>query len=97
METTRRNTMPPRGVEELREKASELKDNLSDLGTAARHAATDSVAAVRDTASAYLDEGRARASQIGHQLEDQVRRNPVPSLLIAAGVGLVAGLILFRR
>ena len=94
MEATRRNATPPRGVEELRDKASDLKDNLSDLGTAARHAATDSMTAVRDTATAYFDEGRERANQIGHQLEEQIRRNPVPSLLIAAGVGLVAGLIL---
>jgi ElaB/YqjD/DUF883 family membrane-anchored ribosome-binding protein len=85
------------GVDELREKASQIKHDLGDLGSAARHAAVDSASAVRDAASAYLEEGRDQALQMGRALEQQVRQNPMPSLLIAAGVGFLAGLCLIRR
>ena len=44
-----------------------------------------------------LKKGRDKAVQIEHGVEDYVRAQPVKSLLIAAGVGLVLGILWRRR
>lgn len=41
--------------------------------------------------------GRDRVDDIGHTLVDHMKAQPVRSLLIATGVGLVLGAILVRR
>jgi len=73
-------------VEELKEKTAQVKRDLQELGNAARAAAKEKWGDLRETAADL--EGR---------MEERIRNKPVQSVLIAAGVGLVIGLLLNRR
>jgi ElaB/YqjD/DUF883 family membrane-anchored ribosome-binding protein len=52
---------------------------------------------LKSTASDYMEQGRHRAIEMERSLESQIRSQPLRSMLIAAGVGLVAGVLLTRR
>jgi ElaB/YqjD/DUF883 family membrane-anchored ribosome-binding protein len=108
-ETSRRHT------EEMKSKASELKQNVQDLGNQARMAAREQVEnikqtagqyveqgreqmeSLKSTAADYMEQGRHRAIEMERTLESQIRAQPMRSVLIAAGIGLVAGILLSRR
>ena len=62
----------------------------------AREAARQAYDQVRGQASNYYTQGRARAQEYQQQMEEAVRANPMRSVLIAAGAGLVIGMILRR-
>ena len=47
----------------------------------------------KEVAAEYYEEGRNQVLVWQQQLENQVREKPLQSLLIAAGVGLLFGLI----
>lgn len=83
------NTGEGSATSQLRDKASEVAGNLKD-------AASEQFEHVRDTAEEYYNQGRERAQQWQHSLEDYIQEQPVKSLLIAAGVGVVFG-ILWKR
>ena len=51
---------------------------------------------LRHTATEYYEQGKEKAMQWEQGLEDYVREQPVKSLLIAAGVGMLVGMI-WRR
>ena len=63
----------------------------------ARDAARQAVGQVKERASEYYSQGRERATEFGHKVEDMVREQPMKSVLIAAGAGLVLGMLLRRR
>ena len=52
---------------------------------------------IRARAEEVLREARARLEGTGDALEQQVRRHPFAALAIAAGVGVVLGLLLSRK
>ena|ERR1700678_1577947 len=83
-------------TEELREKAHEVSQNLRDIGHTARSAAQEQVGHLRDSAKEYYEQGRHKAEDFEHNIETYVQEKPVQALLVAAGVGLVLGL-LWRR
>src|SRR5687767_9337971 len=85
------------GADEFREKASEIRQNLSDLGQAARHTAEESWDSVRESASSYLEGGRQRAVDLGTTLENRIRERPVQAMLIAVGCGFLIGACFMRR
>ena len=52
---------------------------------------------IRGRAEEALRAARARLEGVEQRLEDQVRRHPLAALGIAAGVGIVLGLLLARK
>jgi ElaB/YqjD/DUF883 family membrane-anchored ribosome-binding protein len=68
-------------------------DKLRDLGGQVRDAATDKYNEARDTAKHYMDEGRAAAEEWEQSIEGYVQNKPLQAVLIAAGVGLLVGLL----
>jgi ElaB/YqjD/DUF883 family membrane-anchored ribosome-binding protein len=78
-------------------KASAVVKDLQDVGAAAKRAASDGADVVRETASQVLDQGRAKAIEVGETVGAQVRDQPVKSVLIAAGLGFVLGMLWIRR
>jgi len=73
-------------VEELREKAAQVKRDLRELSSVAKEAAQEKWVDLKDGAVEL--EGR---------VENRIREHPVQSVLIAAGVGLLIGLLVSRR
>ncbi len=86
----------PRSKEKLRDKLTETRDNIADVGHLAKEAATDSFHALRERASTSYDEGKEKLGEYRDQLADTVREAPMKSVLIAAGIGLALG-FLWRR
>jgi len=81
---------------ELRDKAQEVGQNLRNLGGQVRDAARDKYGELQDQARGYYDQGREKAQEWEQSLEGYVQQKPLQSLAIAAGVGLLLG-ILWKR
>jgi ElaB/YqjD/DUF883 family membrane-anchored ribosome-binding protein len=70
--------------------------NADSAQGAADDAAQEKFNEMRDQASEYYEQGRQRAMEWEHSLEDYVQQQPIKALLIAAGVGAMLG-FLWRR
>ncbi len=81
---------------DIRETAQQVGQNLRDMGSQVREAAQQGYEQVRQQASEYYEQGRERAREIQQSLEQYVQEKPIQSLLIAAGVGMLLG-ILWKR
>jgi ElaB/YqjD/DUF883 family membrane-anchored ribosome-binding protein len=71
--------------------------DLYDMRDAATRMVTDSADAFRGAAQNYLDEGRARATDMMGRMQGKVQDEPFKALLVAAGVGVLLGAVFFRR
>ena len=80
----------------LRSKATETKDDHVDLGHRAKEATQDKLHDLADSASQTYGAGKEKLQAFGAYLGDKVQGAPSKALLIAAGVGLLLG-ILVRR
>lgn len=79
------------GQADLRNKASQVGENLRDLGGQVRDAAKEKYEELSGEAKAYYDQGRDMAHEWEDGLENYVREKPLQAVLIAAGVGLLLG------
>lgn len=80
-----------------------LMQELRDVVAAAEEllaAATPSaerMREIRDRTEEALRGARERLGDAGSEVEDQVRRHPFAAVGIAAGIGLIVGLLLSRK
>ena len=80
----------------LRDTASQVGQQLRDVGSQVKDAAREQYNNLRDQASGYYDQGRQMVEQYTDSLEQYVQEQPIKSILIAAGVGVLLG-ILWKR
>jgi ElaB/YqjD/DUF883 family membrane-anchored ribosome-binding protein len=80
----------------LTDKAAEVGQNLRDLGGQVRDQAREKYEQFSEQARTYYDQGRETAQEWEQSLEGYVKEKPLQSLLIAAGVGMLLG-ILWKR
>ena len=80
----------------IRETASQVQQNLRDMGGQVRDVATEQYNNLRNQATQYFEEGRERAQEWEQSIEQYVHEKPIQSILIAAGVGMLLG-ILWKR
>ena len=78
---------------QLRDTAQQVGQQVRERAQQVRDQASEKYEQLRDQASEYYDMGRQRAEQLEGDLENYVREQPVKSLLIAAGVGLLLGIL----
>jgi len=83
--------------EDVAEQASSIAENLQGAGEAARRMATENIEALRETASDYMDQGRARARELGATVQHRVQEQPMAAVLIATAVGFLLGVLWVRR
>jgi len=88
---------PQTSAEALKDKAKEVQQNLREMGGHAREAATATYNNLRDQAQGYIAEGKERAVQWEKSLEEAVQERPLRAILIAAGAGMLLGLLWRRR
>jgi len=86
-----------RGMDQLREKSSDIKQSLADMGSAAKQVAQEQYEGVRDTVSSYYDTGRERAMEFEQSLEKRIQERPISSVLVATGLGFLLGLVWMRK
>jgi ElaB/YqjD/DUF883 family membrane-anchored ribosome-binding protein len=72
-------------------------DNAQAVGETISRVARDAMDAAREKGTDLLDGGRAAAAEIGEQVSDHVKEHAGSSLLIAAFVGFLIGLLFSRR
>ena len=84
-------------ADELREHAKAVREDLGQLGRAAKNVAQEKLGEARRYADEHLDQGKQKASEIEDQLEEYIRNKPLKSMLIAAGAGALIGYLLGRK
>lgn len=77
----------------MNETATQVGQNLRDLGGQVRDAAKEKYEQLTDQARSYYDEGRRAAQEWEQGFESFVQEKPVQAVMIAAGVGLLLGLL----
>jgi ElaB/YqjD/DUF883 family membrane-anchored ribosome-binding protein len=89
-------------AEQLRHKASDLKEDIVDMAKLSKEYATEKLRGLREGAvekahglregaSRTWTRGRAKADDVQKSIEDFVVDQPLKSLLIAVGAGLLLG------
>jgi ElaB/YqjD/DUF883 family membrane-anchored ribosome-binding protein len=86
MSTAQKATSNHVSAQELREQTHVVAQDIQALGRLAKSAAIEK-----------YEQGVNKAKQLEKSFEEEVRKHPVRSVLIAAGVGLVVGLVIGRR
>jgi ElaB/YqjD/DUF883 family membrane-anchored ribosome-binding protein len=84
-------------VDDLKSRAAQVGDTLRDVGSHVRDAAREQFGNVRDRASEYVDAGRTKVREMEEGVESYVQENPIHAVLMAAGIGLLIGLLWRRR
>ena len=80
----------------LRDSAARAGQQLRDVGDQLREAAHEQYDKLRRHASEYYEEGRRQLDHGTDQLEQYIQERPIKSVLIAAGIGVLLG-ILWKR
>lgn len=81
----------------LREQATAVKEDVRELGRLAKEASRDKLRETKQVAGEYVARGQQRAGEIEDSVVTYVRDNPVKSLLMAAGAGVLIGFLFSRR
>jgi len=88
-------------VKAIQAELASLTDTIRKFGSEQAHAGADALhdAAGRasETLRASADEARRRGQRVAEDIEGQITSNPVPAVLIAAGIGLFIGALIGRR
>jgi ElaB/YqjD/DUF883 family membrane-anchored ribosome-binding protein len=88
---------PEHAAEDLKSKVSDVGDSLREVGSHVRNAAQEQYENVRDRAAGYVEAGREKAREMEEGVESYVQENPIHAILIAAGIGMLIGLLWRRR
>ena len=78
-------------------RARTVTRNHQKSGRTVRDAAQEKVAQLRAGVADGVSEGRDKVQQVERSFAQYVREQPLKSLLIAAGIGLVLGRFWLRR
>lgn len=81
----------------LRTQARELSNDLQAMSGTARDAAKEQIGQMGENVSEMYEQGREKAHDVQRTLEQFILDQPLKSLLIAAGVGLLFGRFWMRR
>ena len=73
-----------------------VSEDLRELGSRAGEMAQERYERMKRGAADLMEEGRERFEEMEHSMEDYVAENPLKSMLIALGVGVIVGRLLLR-
>lgn len=77
----------------LRVTAGQAGDKMAELRSKLQANLSNARATLADAQAAAID----KAKQVGHAADDYVHENPWRSVGVAAGIGLIVGLLIGRR
>lgn len=73
-----------------------MSEDLKEFGNRAGEIAQEKYDRMKKGAADMMEQGRERFEDMEESLEDYVAANPLKSILIAAGVGVIVGRLLLR-
>jgi ElaB/YqjD/DUF883 family membrane-anchored ribosome-binding protein len=80
-------------TEQAQQMGQQVGQNLRDLGGQVRDQAQQKYSELSDQAREYYDQGREKAQEWEQGLESYIQEKPMQAVLIAAGVGVLLGLL----
>jgi ElaB/YqjD/DUF883 family membrane-anchored ribosome-binding protein len=80
-----------------KEKVSHIQDVVSERAADLRDATSRKAEELRARAGDFYDDTRHRAVDFERTLEQRIREKPLQSVAIAAGVGILLGVLWIRR
>jgi ElaB/YqjD/DUF883 family membrane-anchored ribosome-binding protein len=89
MQRSRTNHQSP-AMEALKDQAGIMGASVRDIGEIVKDAVTEKLSALREG-------GKDRVAAAREGLEDQIESRPFTSVFVAAGVGLLVGLLVRRK
>lgn len=81
---------------DIQDRAAKVGDQIRETAGELKQRASETVEDLRSRASDKLDEGREKLGDVQQGLEHFIEQQPMKSVLLAAGLGLLIG-ILWRR
>jgi ElaB/YqjD/DUF883 family membrane-anchored ribosome-binding protein len=72
---------------------TQVRDWAQEKGSQIKEGAQEAMQQVGTSASQLAERSRETMEQLGEGLEDRIRSKPLQAVLIAAGVGMLLGLI----
>lgn len=81
----------------LREQVSAVTEDIQGMGVIARDAVQEGLEHMQENASEFYDQGRDTARKAARSLEQYIAGQPLMSILIAGGLGLLVGRFWRRR
>lgn len=78
---------------QLREQAVNLGHDVQELGKITKEIAQDTMGLLSENATGYYNQGMKKAQKWEEGLEEAIRRKPLQSLFIAAGIGAILGAV----
>ena len=86
-----------RANDRLGRKARTVTQDIQELGGMAREMTREKVEQLQTGVADYAKEGREKIRQVEHGIEQYIREQPLKSMLIATGVGMLLGRFWMRR
>lgn len=83
----------PEAAGQLRDTAAQMGQQVRDLGGQVRDQAQQKYQQLREQATQYYGQSRDSAVEWEQGLETYVKDQPIKAVLIAAGVGVVLGML----
>ncbi|HEY2588320.1 MAG TPA: hypothetical protein VGI81_21450 [Tepidisphaeraceae bacterium] len=80
-------------TEQAKQTGQQVGQNLRDLGGQVRDQAQQKYNEMSDQAREYYEQGRQKAQEWEQGLESYIQEKPLQAVLIAAGVGVLLGLL----
>jgi ElaB/YqjD/DUF883 family membrane-anchored ribosome-binding protein len=77
----------------VQEVGAQVRDKAQEVGAQVRDKAQEASRQVAETASEYYQQGRQQMEAVEHTLADGIRAKPLPSVLMAAGTGMLLTLL----
>lgn len=78
------------------QKAQKFREYAGEKATQIADVAGEKAAQFKDAAGEHWEETRVKAREVHADLEEYIRQHPTKSVLVAAGVGFLLGLIVRR-
>jgi ElaB/YqjD/DUF883 family membrane-anchored ribosome-binding protein len=71
-----------------------VRDWAEGVGSDIKSGAQETIQQIGHSAAHLSEQGRVAVGQLEKTLENSIRENPLTSILIAAGVGVIVGLLM---
>jgi len=84
-------------TKDLKQQAGVVRDDVTELTQIAREVVRNELSRLGHATTDAVDRGKTRLTEFGEESQERVRERPMTSLAIAAGAGLLLGMLLKSR